>query len=67
MFVLPLYSHETRSSTGSTPHVSTPNSFSSGMVWNVQRCSPVRTSKPRTSPRGDSLLAIRWFVVMSST
>ena len=44
MLVLPLYSHDARSSTGSAPHVSTPNSFPRGIVWNVHTCSPVRTS-----------------------
>ena len=66
MFVLPLYSHEGRSSTGSTPQVSTPNWFSSGMVWKVQSCSPVRTSKPRTSPRGASLVAGIWLLRRSA-
>ena len=34
--------------------VSWPNSPGSGIEWNVQRSSPVATSKPRTSPGGAS-------------
>lgn len=35
-------------------HVSTPGSPGCGMVWNVQRSAPVRTSNARTSPGGAS-------------
>ena len=57
MLVLPLYSHDGRSSSRAVSHVSLPNSPSCGMVWNIQTCSPVRTSKPRTSPGGISFIA----------
>ena len=35
-------------------HVSLPNSPGCGMVWNSHSSSPVRTSKPRTSPGASS-------------
>ena len=39
----------------SPPQVSLPNSSPCGMVWNVQRVRPLRTSKPRIQPGGISL------------
>ena len=57
MLVLPLYSHEGRSSLIAVSHVSLPGSPPRGMVWKIQACSPVRTSKPRTSPGGISFIA----------
>ena len=46
--VAPEYSHEPSS------HVSFPYSPGWGMVWNSHSSSPVRTSKPRTSPGASS-------------
>ena len=64
MLVLPVYSHDARSSFSADSHVSFPGSPSRGMVWKIQSCSPVRTSKPRTSPGGISLRAgMVWFVM----
>ncbi len=42
--MLPFTAHDSLS------HVSLPNSPGRGMVLNVHRRRPVRTSKPRTSP-----------------
>ena len=65
MLVLPLYSHDARSSVSAVSHVSLPGSPSRGMVWKIQACSPVRTSKPRTSPRGISFMAGTFGLVTS--
>ena len=65
MLVLPLYSHEGRSSLIAVSHVSLPGSPSRGMVWKIQACSPVLTSKPRTSPGGISFIAGMLGVVTS--
>ena len=42
--MLPVYDHESFS------HVSLPNSPGCGIVWNVHRRFPERTSKPRMYP-----------------
>ena len=65
MLVLPLYSHEGRSSLMAVSHVSLPTSPSCGMVWKIQACSPVLTSKPRTSPGGISFMAGMFGLVTS--
>ena len=57
MFVLPLYSHDGRSWSIAVSQVSLPNSPSCGTVRKAHTCSPVRTSKPRTSPGGACLRA----------
>ena len=57
MLVLPVYSHDARSSLRPVSHVSLPGSPSRAMVWKIQSCSPVRTSNPRTSPGGISFSA----------
>ena len=57
MLVLPVYSHDARSSVSAVSQVSFPGSPSCGTVWKLQTCRPVRTSKPRTSPGCDSFIA----------
>ena len=65
MLVFPVYSHEARSSFRAVSQVSLPGSPSRGMVRKIQRCSPVRTSNPRTSPGGISLRAGMVWLTMS--
>ena len=65
MLVFPLYSHDARSSVSAVNQVSLPGSPSRGMTWKIQTCSPVRTSKPRTSPGGISFIAGMFGLVTS--
>ena len=65
MLVLPVYSHDARSSLMAVSQVSLPGSPSWGTVWKIQICSPVLTSKPRTSPGGISFIAGMFGLVTS--
>ena len=67
MFVCPVYSQDGRSWSIAVSHVSLPNSPSCGTVRKIHTCSPVRTSKPRTSPGAASFMAGCCGLTMSRT